>query len=306
MCSGSGGYSVYGEKFPCETFAMKHDRRGVIAMYNVLSTGLVNSQFLIHTKPRAEADGYQCGFGWVADEESMAVVEQIVGQPRSGLFGWKPRERIFIVGCGVVPGNSSVMGKIPTPLSAPQQQQQNQHAQVYMDVSIRDQPLGRIVVNLFHDTNPLTCALFLQLVTHSHGHGLKNTAFTSGNGVFGSSNSQQSYCIGGVVNDPKGGLSVINERALMSEKLICENYTRKHVEQGLVSMMDCYDAGFVDSRFMIHMEPAPRFDGRHVVFGKVTEQSYPVVEIIIQHACAGVFGRSLNSDVIIFDCGIVV
>jgi cyclophilin family peptidyl-prolyl cis-trans isomerase len=173
---------------------------------------------------------------------------------------------------------------------------------VYIDVSMKGQPLGRIVINLDHNTTPKTCALFVRLVTHARqGCGLRNTRFSV-------VNTEKGYCVGGYVpRDTTKGTP--GGCGLMFEKLLCENYTRKHNERGLVSMMDCNNVGFVDSRFVIHTKPDLGADGVHVVFGKVTEESLPVLDVIMQYnnGGGGLFGgtSTCNVDVVIFDCGVV-
>ncbi|KAI2792577.1 Peptidyl-prolyl cis-trans isomerase [Penicillium oxalicum] len=113
--NGTGGRSIYGEKFPDENFIYKHTRPGLLSMANagpntehsLLPEFRANatlfssngSQFFITTVVTSWLDGKHVVFGEVADQESMNVVKEIEalgsssGSPRSAT---KPT----IVNCG--------------------------------------------------------------------------------------------------------------------------------------------------------------------------------------------------------------
>jgi peptidylprolyl isomerase len=92
--NGTGGESIYGEKFPDENFKFTHDGPGVLSMANA-GPNTNGSQFFITTVKTAWLDGRHVVFGRVI--EGMDVVKAVEAQgSRTGATS-KPIE---IADCG--------------------------------------------------------------------------------------------------------------------------------------------------------------------------------------------------------------
>lgn len=79
--NGTGGESIYGEKFPDENFELKHDRPFLLSMANS-GPGTNGSQFFVTTVPTPHLDGKHVVFGEVINGKS--VVRKIENQPTQG------------------------------------------------------------------------------------------------------------------------------------------------------------------------------------------------------------------------------
>ena len=94
--NGTGGISIYGEKFEDENFVKKHDRPGLLSMANACPN-TNGSQFFVTTVPCAWLDGKHVVFGEVV--EGMDVVKKI---ETVGSQTGKPSRPVVIETCGQI------------------------------------------------------------------------------------------------------------------------------------------------------------------------------------------------------------
>merc|ERR1711999_31454 len=92
---GTGGRSIYGEKFADENFKLKHYGAGWLSMANA-GKDTNGSQFFITTKQTSWLDGRHVVFGKVI--AGMDVVRKVEGNKTDGRD--KPVKEVKIINCG--------------------------------------------------------------------------------------------------------------------------------------------------------------------------------------------------------------
>ncbi|KAL0614984.1 Peptidyl-prolyl cis-trans isomerase A [Plecturocebus cupreus] len=93
-CNGTGGKSIYGEKFDNENFILKHTSSGILSMINA-GLNTKGSRFFICVAKTECLDGMHVVFGKVKGGMNIVKVMECFGS-RNG----KTSRKITIVDCG--------------------------------------------------------------------------------------------------------------------------------------------------------------------------------------------------------------
>lgn len=167
---------------------------------------------------------------------------------------------------------------------------------VYFDISIDNVPRGRVVIGLFSDITPITCANFKALCTGERGVSGDGRNKLHFKGSYFHRIIPNFMIQGGDFTNYNGtgGLSIYG-RTFQDE-----NFKIKHDRKGIVSMAN-RGPHTNSSQFFICTVPCPWLDGKHVVFGQVVQGLSLVKEIESYGSRRG----TPSKKIMITDCGVL-
>ena len=164
---------------------------------------------------------------------------------------------------------------------------------VYFDVTIGDDAAGRIVFELHADVVPKTAENFRALCTGEKGAGRSGKPLHYKGSTFHRI-IPDFMCQGGdfTAGNGTGGESIYGA------KFADENFDIKHTESGLLSMANA-GPGTNGSQFFITTAQTPWLDGKHVVFGRVTDG----MDVVRAMEAQGSQSGRTRQRITIADCG---
>ncbi|KAJ9454699.1 Peptidyl-prolyl cis-trans isomerase CYP40 [Diplonema papillatum] len=195
-------------------------------------------------------------------------------------------------------------------LTAPKRRQGNKSDRCFLDVSIDDKPVGRIVIKLDTGKTPETAENFRLLCTGEFGASARTRTMLQYTGSHFHRVLKGYLIQGGDItrNDGSGGEAAIKAKASSRASpgfFDDENLKTTHDRPGRVSMAN-KGPDSNNSQFFITLAPCRHLDGKNVCFGDV-EKGMDIVLAVsrLDTVCTGtaVDATKPAKPVVITDCG---